>query len=87
MINQAAELLGATRPELLRLRGSDLQILEYFKILKGGLAPLTNWLSLEFSAATDLQYHNHRRLHSTLGYFSPMAFEKKRLADKERFAA
>ena len=34
-----------------------------------------------------LQYHNHRRLHSTLGYFSPMAFEKKRLADKERFAA
>ncbi len=34
-----------------------------------------------------LQFYNHRRLHSTLGYLSPMAFEKKRLADKERFAA
>jgi len=29
----------------------------------------------------------HRRLHSTLGYLIPMAFEKKRLADKERLAA
>ena len=38
---------------MLRLRGTDLQILEYFKILKGGLAPLTNWLSRELSAATD----------------------------------
>jgi hypothetical protein len=26
-------------------------------------------------------------LHSTLGYLSPMAFEKKWLADKERLAA
>jgi putative transposase len=24
-----------------------------------------------------LQFYNHRRLHSTLGYLSPMAFEKK----------
>ena len=24
-----------------------------------------------------LQLYNHRRLHSTLGYLSPMAFEKK----------
>jgi hypothetical protein len=31
-----------------------------------------------------LQFSNHRRLHSTLGYLSPMAFEKKRLAVKER---
>ena len=29
-----------------------------------------------------LQFYNHRRLHSTLGYLSPMAFEEKRLADK-----
>ena len=24
-----------------------------------------------------LRFYNHRRMHSTLGYFSPMAFEKK----------
>jgi transposase InsO family protein len=34
-----------------------------------------------------LGFYNHRRLHSTLGYLSPMAFEKKQLADKESSAA
>jgi len=34
-----------------------------------------------------LGFYNHRRLHSTLGYLSPMAFEKKWLADRERLAA
>jgi SIR2-like domain len=53
LVNQAATLLGAGVPDLLRCRGTDLQILEYFKILNGGFAPLTNWLSLQFSAATD----------------------------------
>ena len=34
-----------------------------------------------------LGFYNHRRLHSTLDYRSPMAFEKKWVADKERLAA
>jgi transposase InsO family protein len=34
-----------------------------------------------------LRFCKHRRLHSTLGYLSPMAFEKKQLADKGRLAA
>jgi SIR2-like domain len=53
MVDQAAKLLGTTDPDLLRLRGSDLQILEYFSLLNGSLAPLTNWLSIQFSEATD----------------------------------
>jgi hypothetical protein len=53
MVDKAASLLGASDPNLLRLRGTDLQILEYFKIVNGNLAPLTNWLSNEFASATD----------------------------------
>jgi putative transposase len=30
-----------------------------------------------------LQFYNRGRLHSTLGYLSPMAFEEKRLADRK----
>ena len=65
MVNKAAELIGADDAELLRVRGTDLQILEYFRIKHGGLAKLTNWLSKEFSAATDtdiLQSPIHRAL-------------------------
>jgi hypothetical protein len=53
MVDQAIKLLGSNDPQLLRLRGSDLQILEYFKIKRGELAPLTNWLSHQFAMATD----------------------------------
>lgn len=53
MINEAVRLLGGNEPALLRLRGSDLQVLEFFKIKQGGLAPLTNWLSRKFGQAAD----------------------------------
>jgi hypothetical protein len=53
VVDQAARILGASDPELLRVRGTDLQILEYFRIVKAGLAPLTNWLSREFAGASD----------------------------------
>ena len=53
VVDYATRYLGSDRPDLLRLRGSDLQILEYFSIKAGGFAPLTNWLATRFSQATD----------------------------------
>ena len=50
MVDQAAHMLGFETPELLRTRGTDLQILEYFKLLNEGIAPLTNWLFAEMRA-------------------------------------
>lgn len=44
MVAQAAKLLGYEDPELLRMRGTELQILEYFRIKKHNFAPLTNWM-------------------------------------------
>lgn len=44
MVDEACKLLGYDDPELLRYRGTDLQILEYFEEKKGNFAPLTNWL-------------------------------------------
>lgn len=44
LVDEACKLLGYEDPALLRMRGTDLQILEYFQIVKGNFAPLTNWL-------------------------------------------
>ena len=45
LVDQAARLVGADEPALLRMRGSDLQILEYVKSKKDGMQPLINWLN------------------------------------------
>jgi len=34
-----------------------------------------------------LTFYNAKRLHSTLGYMSQMAFEKKRLAEESKLVA
>ncbi len=44
LVDKAAELIGADDPELLRMRGSDLQILEYLRIKRDTMQPLINWL-------------------------------------------
>jgi hypothetical protein len=47
LVNRASEMLGFSDPALLRARGTDLQILEYFRLVNGGMARLTNWLYAE----------------------------------------
>jgi len=34
-----------------------------------------------------LRFYNYQRMHSTLGYLSPMAFEKRMLGNTEKLAA
>lgn len=43
-VDEAARQLGFLDPELLRVRGTDLQILEYYRLREQTLAPLNNWL-------------------------------------------
>jgi hypothetical protein len=42
LVDKAAELIGAGDPELLRFRGSDMQIVEYLRIKRGSIQPLIN---------------------------------------------
>ena len=62
MVAEACHQLGYEDAELLRMRGSDLQILEYFAIKKGNFAPLTNWLVRRLNATDcdlkESQLHN-----------------------------
>ena len=44
LVNHAAEELGFSDPDLLRVRGNDLQILEYYALVKGGRDALGDWL-------------------------------------------
>lgn len=48
LVNEAAKRLGFEDPELIRVRGTDLQILEYFRRKEhGSFYGLTNWLVTE----------------------------------------
>ncbi len=49
VVRYAAHELGFTKASLLRARGTDLQILEYFKLNFNGYAKLTNWLVREMN--------------------------------------
>lgn len=48
LVDEAARRLGFQHPDLARVRGTDLQILEYYKIKEhGSFYGLTNWLVTE----------------------------------------
>jgi hypothetical protein len=54
LVDEAARQLGFDFPELARVRGTDLQILEYFKAKnQGEFAKLTNWMVKNMSAPDD----------------------------------
>ena len=53
-VNEAAKIIGYDDPELLRVRGNDLQILEYFRDQpEGGFPRLTKWLNREMNPSDE----------------------------------
>jgi hypothetical protein len=64
MVSEAVRILGYDDPELLRMRGTDLQILEYFRIKKKNFAPLINWMVKRLDAPESALTAS--RLHKTL---------------------
>jgi hypothetical protein len=65
LVDQAARKIGFDDPDLLRVRGTDLQILEYFRSKKhGSLTALTNWLVTEMKPPDDALLNSliHREL-------------------------
>ena len=53
LVERAAHELGFDSAELLRVRGTDLQILEYYKLKFSGHTRLTNWLLLNMRPPDD----------------------------------
>lgn len=64
LVVKAADILGFSDVALLRARGTDLQILEYFRLIKGGMAPLTNWMYAEMRPPDEALRSS--RVHSAL---------------------
>lgn len=65
MVDRAAKELGFDNPDLLRVRGENLQILEYFRIKNHGqLSKLTNWMYAEMRPPDEelLKSKIHERL-------------------------
>jgi len=64
LVDEAARKLGFSDPDLLRVRGTDLQILEYFKLKKFGFYALTNWMYAEMRPPDDALMKSviHRKL-------------------------
>jgi SIR2-like domain len=61
----AIKLIGYDDPQLARSRATDIQILEYFRLAKGGnVSELTNWL-LRKMHPTDVEL-SRSRIHSAL---------------------
>ncbi|SRR5216684_7030177 len=53
LVDEAIRQLGSDDPDILRFRGTDLQILEYFRLKKNGFSPLTNWLHAQMRPTND----------------------------------
>ena len=53
LVDEASRQLGFQNPELARARGTDLQILEYFRIKNKQFAKLTNWFVRTMHAPDD----------------------------------
>jgi hypothetical protein len=59
LVDKAAKLLGFEDPDLLRVRGTDLQILEYYKLVNHNNASgLTNWLVREVNPKSEEALRN-----------------------------
>ena len=65
LVDQAARDLGFENPDLIRARGTDLQVLEYFKLVKEGIAPLANWCTAPGFLDTSLGYAAWRSSYSS----------------------
>jgi hypothetical protein len=53
VVDQACRILGFADPDFLRVRGTDLQILEYFYLKQHSYGALTTWLTRELDAPDD----------------------------------